>query len=167
MKCIKKIGEGSQRLPFFWFKGCSPYRSTKGFRGLHLPITGPKKRLSVAPLESKPFEAPVVVAVATPTLSFLSLRIPIYMTSGRYKVNLFRLHAFLEHVPAVFPELVEQKISEVAFLTGQPLGYYGSWSLFSLSVFLMNSRALRENFKSGKRVLFRFRHLCMKLPLPS
>ena len=26
-----------------------------------------------------------------------------------------------------------KKISEVAFLTGQPLGYYGSWSLFSLS----------------------------------
>ncbi|KAI5649795.1 hypothetical protein M9H77_35802 [Catharanthus roseus] len=45
--------------------------------------------LSVAPLESKPFETPVVVAVAIPTLSFLSLRIPIYMTSGRYEVNLF------------------------------------------------------------------------------
>lgn len=50
----------------------------------------PTHSLSVAPLESKPFEAPVVVAVATPTLSFLSLRVPIYMTSGRYKVHLFR-----------------------------------------------------------------------------
>ncbi|KAE8663210.1 Detected protein of unknown function [Hibiscus syriacus] len=31
----------------------------------------------------------VVVAVATPTLSFLSLRVSIYMTSGRYEVHLF------------------------------------------------------------------------------
>ncbi|MCE5167407.1 hypothetical protein HAX54_000563, partial [Datura stramonium] len=26
-----------------------------------------------------------------------------------------------------------KRLSEVAFLTGQPLGYYGSWSLFALS----------------------------------
>lgn len=60
MKCRNR-----GRVPnLFLFKGCSPYRSTKGFRGLHSPITRPKKRLSVAPLESKPFfEAPVVVAV--------------------------------------------------------------------------------------------------------
>ncbi|KAH0735018.1 hypothetical protein KY285_010725 [Solanum tuberosum] len=32
----------------------------------------------------------------------------------------------------VSPSMVK-KISEVAFLTGQPLSYYGSWSLFSLS----------------------------------
>ncbi|KAL3499593.1 hypothetical protein ACH5RR_038686 [Cinchona calisaya] len=70
--------------------GCSPYRSTK-FEAYTSPITRPKKRLSVAPLESKPFEAPVVVAVATPTLSFLSLRIPIYMTSGQYKARPARL----------------------------------------------------------------------------
>lgn len=57
MKCRNR-----GRVPnLFLFKGCSPYRSTKGFRGP--PITRPKKRLSVAPLESKPFEAPVVVAV--------------------------------------------------------------------------------------------------------
>ena len=59
MKCRNR-----GRVPnLFLFKGCSPYRRTKGFRGLHPPITRPKKRLSVAPLESKPFEAPVVVAV--------------------------------------------------------------------------------------------------------
>lgn len=58
MKCRNR-----GRVPnlFLFFKGCSPYRNTKGFRGL--PIPRPKKRLSVAPLESKPFEAPVVVAV--------------------------------------------------------------------------------------------------------
>ncbi|KAG5624631.1 hypothetical protein H5410_009849 [Solanum commersonii] len=37
------------------------------------------------------------------------------------------LNTFLVSPPMV------KKISEVAFLTGQPLGYYGSWSLFSLS----------------------------------
>ncbi|KAH0705873.1 hypothetical protein KY285_012221 [Solanum tuberosum] len=37
------------------------------------------------------------------------------------------LNTFLISPPIV------KKISEVAFLTGQPLGYYGSWSLFSLS----------------------------------
>lgn len=84
MKCIKGIGEG-----FHFFVGLLALPK-KAFEAYTSPITRPKKRLSVAPLESKPFEAPVVVAVAIPTLSFLSLRIPIYMTSGRYKVNLFR-----------------------------------------------------------------------------
>ncbi|PHT75763.1 hypothetical protein T459_19285 [Capsicum annuum] len=28
---------------------------------------------------------------------------------------------------------IVKKISKIAFLTGQPLGYYGSWSPFSLS----------------------------------
>ncbi|KAF3619963.1 putative NADH-ubiquinone oxidoreductase chain 4L-like [Capsicum annuum] len=37
------------------------------------------------------------------------------------------LNTFLLDKPIV------KKISEIAFLTGQPLGYYGSWSLFSLS----------------------------------
>lgn len=40
---MKKYGKSSK--PFFWFKGCSPYRSTKGFRGLHLPITRQKGSL--------------------------------------------------------------------------------------------------------------------------
>lgn len=60
MKCRNR-----GRVPnfFFFFKGCSPYKSTLGFRGLHPPITRLKNRLSVAPLESRPFEASVVVAV--------------------------------------------------------------------------------------------------------
>ncbi|WMV07268.1 hypothetical protein MTR67_000653 [Solanum verrucosum] len=37
------------------------------------------------------------------------------------------LNTFLVSPPMV------KKISEIAFLTGQPLGYYDSWSLFSLS----------------------------------
>ncbi|KAK8499241.1 hypothetical protein V6N12_076091 [Hibiscus sabdariffa] len=41
------------------------------------------------PLQTLSENAPVVVAVATPTLSFLSLRVSIYMTSGRYEVHLF------------------------------------------------------------------------------
>ncbi|KAH0663737.1 hypothetical protein KY290_006405 [Solanum tuberosum] len=32
----------------------------------------------------------------------------------------------------IVPPMVK-RVSEIAFLTGQPLGYYGSWSLFALS----------------------------------
>uniref|UniRef100_K4CKE2 Uncharacterized protein n=1 Tax=Solanum lycopersicum TaxID=4081 RepID=K4CKE2_SOLLC len=74
---LKQRFKSEKEIPFFEL----PNHQLEGFRGLHLPITGPKKRLSVAPLESKPFEVPVVVAVATPTLSFLSLRIPIFKSS--------------------------------------------------------------------------------------
>lgn len=68
MKCRNRGGYSV----FLWFKGCSLYRSTKGFRGLHL-LHDLKKAFSSAltltskqverTLKSKPFEVPVVVAV--------------------------------------------------------------------------------------------------------
>ncbi|KAH0685030.1 hypothetical protein KY289_022782 [Solanum tuberosum] len=49
----------------------------------------------------------------------------------------------------VLPPMIKARMSEVAFLTGQPLGYYGSWSLFALShhyiVWLAAKRAYPRN----------------------
>ncbi|KAH0644769.1 hypothetical protein KY284_032653 [Solanum tuberosum] len=49
----------------------------------------------------------------------------------------------------VLPPMIKARTSEVAFLTGQPLGYYGSWSLFALShhyiVWLAAKRAYPRN----------------------
>jgi hypothetical protein len=88
MKCRNK-----GRVPnlFFGLRAAHPTEVPKAFEVYTSLLHDLKKAfISVAPLESKPFEAPVVVAVATPSLSFFSLRVSIYMTSGRYKVHLFR-----------------------------------------------------------------------------
>ena len=49
----------------------------------------------------------------------------------------------------VLPPMIKARMSEVAFLTGQPLGYYGSWSLFAFShhyiVWLAAKRAYPRN----------------------
>ncbi|KAK4736908.1 hypothetical protein R3W88_000605 [Solanum pinnatisectum] len=58
--------------------------------------------------------------------------------------NSLGLNTFL-----VLPPMIKAKMSELAFLTGQPLSYYGSWSLFALShhyiVWLAAKRAYPMN----------------------
>jgi len=42
-------------------------------------------------------------------------------------------YSWTQHLSGGSTITLVKRVSEVAFLTGQPLGYYGSWSLFSLS----------------------------------
>ncbi|KAL0307613.1 UNVERIFIED_CONTAM: hypothetical protein Scaly_2976800 [Sesamum calycinum] len=59
---MHKINRG--RVPlFFGLRAARPTEVPKAFGAYTYLIRRPKKGLSVAPLESKPFEAPVVVAV--------------------------------------------------------------------------------------------------------